>query len=60
MQAGGLKEVTLTAPPASSGVSVRRMYKPEASGRAEMLTGSPTEVADEIVSLLRSRGLVKG
>jgi electron transfer flavoprotein beta subunit len=59
MQAGGLKQVALTPAPRSCGLSVRRMYKPEASARAEMLTGSPAEVADQIVGLLRSRGLVK-
>jgi hypothetical protein len=36
------------------------MQRPETSGQAEMLTGSAGDVADQIVSLLRARGLVKG
>jgi electron transfer flavoprotein alpha/beta subunit len=35
------------------------MYAPESSSHAEMLDGSPEEIADKIVELLRGRGLVK-
>lgn len=61
MQAGGLQEVPAPEPSASwpEGMTVRRLYPPEKSGHAEMLTGSPGEVAEKIVELLRARGLVK-
>lgn len=58
MQAGGLEEVPASAPSASSGITVRKMYKPESAGHAEMIKGSAEEVADKIVELLRSRGLI--
>ena len=60
MQAGGITEVTVSLPPGRSGPVVRRMYKPEETGRAEMLSGSAGEVAEQILGLLRARGLVKG
>jgi electron transfer flavoprotein beta subunit len=37
---------------------IDRMYKPEAAGRAEMLEGSPEEVADRIVDLLANQSLI--
>lgn len=60
MQAGGLREVTVDAADDGSGLSVRRMYQPEKSSHAEMLTGGADEVAGKIIALLRERGLVKG
>lgn len=58
MQAGGLTEAaTVAAGP--NALTVRRMYAPESSSHAEMIDGSPEEVAEKIVELLRGRGLVK-
>jgi alkanesulfonate monooxygenase SsuD/methylene tetrahydromethanopterin reductase-like flavin-dependent oxidoreductase (luciferase family) len=34
------------------------MYKPETAGRAEMLAGSPEEIADQIATLLAKRGII--
>ncbi|HVE27107.1 MAG TPA: electron transfer flavoprotein subunit beta/FixA family protein [Sporichthya sp.] len=59
MQAGGLAEAA-AGTGGDAGLTVRRMYAPESSTHAEMLDGSPEEVADRIVELLRGRGLVKG
>jgi electron transfer flavoprotein beta subunit len=42
-----------------AGSSVRRMYKPEAAGHAEMWDGDPEEVADKLAALIAARGLVK-
>lgn len=58
-QAGGLEEAEVTAPAAATGVKVRRLYVPEKTGHAEMLTGSVEEVADKIVELVRAKGLLK-
>jgi electron transfer flavoprotein beta subunit len=58
MQAGGLTEAP-AGTGGGSGLTVRRMYAPESTSHAEMLDGSPEDVADKIVDLLRSRGLVK-
>jgi electron transfer flavoprotein beta subunit len=64
MSAGGLSELTveLTVPARAAGDSlvVRRVRRPGATGKAEMMTGSAGEVAGQIVGLLRARGLVKG
>lgn len=59
MAAGGLKEVTVSPREEPAGLRVRRMHKPETAQSAEMLTGSVSDVADQIVGLLRSRGLLK-
>jgi len=60
MQSGGIQELAVTPSPAKAGPIVRRMRRPEESGKAEMLTGSAGEVAEQIMGLLRARGLVKG
>ncbi len=38
--------------------AIERMYKPESAGRAEMLEGSPEDVADRIVDLLANQSLI--
>lgn len=43
-----------------AGVEVRRMFKPEAAGRAEMIEGGPEDVAERIVAILREKGILKG
>lgn len=60
MQAGGIDEVPAAVPAEAwqAGLVIRRLYPPEQSGHAEMLDGSPGEVADKIIELLRARGLV--
>jgi len=60
MQTGELTEWAVSPRATGRGAVVRRMQRPETSGQAEMLTGSAGDVADQIVSLLRARGLVKG
>jgi electron transfer flavoprotein beta subunit len=60
MQAGVLQEVAVPAAGPEPALTVRRMYMPEQAGHAEMLVGSTDSVADQIIELLRSRGLVKG
>lgn len=52
---------TLASPVAvpGPGSTVRRLAKPEGGRRAELLEGTPEEVADRLVALLRDRGVVK-
>ncbi|MHB1928563.1 MAG: electron transfer flavoprotein subunit beta/FixA family protein [Acidimicrobiales bacterium] len=62
MQAGGIEELPAASatrewPP---GLTLRRLYAPEATDHAEMLDGGPGQVADRIIELLRARGLVGG
>jgi len=40
-------------------VSVRRLFKPEAASQAELLQGTPEEVAARLVDILVERGLVR-
>jgi electron transfer flavoprotein beta subunit len=58
-QAGGIEEVEVQKPGADAGITVRRLFAPEKTGHAEMLTGSPEDVADRILDLIRSKGLLK-
>jgi electron transfer flavoprotein beta subunit len=60
MQAGGLTESAVSPLVDGGGLVVHRMHRPEAIGQAEMLTGNAADVADQIVSLLRARGQVRG
>ena len=60
MQAGGLREVAAEPSRGATEPVVRRMFRPERTSRAQMLTGSTDDVAEAIVDLLRGRGLVKG
>jgi electron transfer flavoprotein beta subunit len=57
---GGLVELEVSPLAAGLTAVLRRMHRPQASGQAEMLTGDAGDVADQIVDLLRARGLVKG
>ena len=41
----------------ATALDLQRMYKPEATGRAEMLEGTPEEVATRIATLLAERGV---
>jgi electron transfer flavoprotein beta subunit len=59
-----MKTATIEAMPASgaapgAGSTVVRLAKPEAGVGAELLTGSPVEVADRLLAILRDRGFVK-
>jgi electron transfer flavoprotein beta subunit len=45
--------------PPGPGSAVRRMFKPEAAGHAEMWGESADEVAEKIVALLKERGVLK-
>ncbi len=59
MQTTEIEEIA-AEPEGSSGITVRRLYAPEAAGHAEMLEGDPEEAAERLASILRERGLVAG
>lgn len=44
---------------AGAGSTIRRMFKPEAAGHAEMWDGSPEEVAEKIAAMIKEKGLLK-
>jgi electron transfer flavoprotein beta subunit len=53
-----IEEVDQGAPENPVRVSIERMYKPEAAGRAQMLEGSPEETADKLVEVLVKNSLI--
>lgn len=58
-QAGGIREEAVDGGAApGAGFRLRRLLAPEATGHAEMLDGSPAEVAGRIVELIRAKGLL--
>jgi len=60
MKTAKIEEIPLLPVETGSGSEVLRMFKPEAAGRAEMIEGSPEEIADKLFALLSEKGLVKG
>ncbi|HET8979302.1 MAG TPA: electron transfer flavoprotein subunit beta/FixA family protein [Solirubrobacteraceae bacterium] len=59
MQEGGIEEAPAPEVPAETGLKVRRMYAPESSSHAEMLSGGADAVAARIVEIIRERGILK-
>ena len=41
------------------GIQVRRMFKPEVSGRAEIITGNTDEIVNRLLGILSEKGLVR-
>jgi len=60
MKTAKIEELPAPALEAGSGSQVLRLFKPEATGHAEMLEGSPEEIADRLFALLSEKGFVKG
>lgn len=58
MRSTELEEMAAGEVGVSAGSEVTRMFKPETGGGAEMLEGSPEEVADKIVAILKEKGVV--
>ena len=58
MKSSTLETVDVTPAEAPARFPLEKMYKPEAAGRAEMLEGSPEEVADRLVDLLANQSLI--
>jgi electron transfer flavoprotein beta subunit len=58
MKSATVETSDATSVAAPAGLAVARMYKPEATGQAEMIEGSPEEMTEKIVEILAQRGLV--
>jgi electron transfer flavoprotein beta subunit len=59
MQEGGIDGRPAPDVNADSAITVRRMYAPESSTRAEMLSGDANAVAARIVEIIRQRGVLR-
>ena len=57
MKASTLETIDVT-PEQPARFPIEKMYKPEAAGRAEMIEGSPEEVASRLVDLLANQSLI--
>lgn len=53
-----IETVDATPPDSPARLGVERMYKPEPTGRAQMLEGAPEEVADKLVEVLAGKSLI--
>jgi len=58
MKTARIEEIEATTP-AGAGISVRRMFKPESTGHAEMLEGDTDEIVDRVIEILRERGIMR-
>ncbi|MCS7306506.1 MAG: hypothetical protein NZ602_15525 [Thermoguttaceae bacterium] len=59
MKTASIAEQQVAVPPEAVRVEVARLYPPAPTERAEMLTGSPEEVASRIAALLEEKGLLR-
>lgn len=58
MKTATIQELQLPDLDLSGSASVQRMFKPEATTRAEMINGTPDEVADRLIALFRQAGVL--
>ncbi|MFQ5838509.1 MAG: electron transfer flavoprotein subunit beta/FixA family protein [Thermoplasmata archaeon] len=54
-----LEDLGLSPEDLGSGISVRRMYIPEETHKAEMIEGSPEDVARRLITVLREKGFAR-
>jgi len=59
MRTAKIEERPVEVPDVPRGFEIRRLFKPEAAGRAELLQGSPEELARRLGELLKEKGLVR-
>jgi len=58
MKSARIETVDVSPPEIVSGLSVDRLFMPEAAGKAEMIEGAPEEVSARIIEILSERGLI--
>ncbi len=58
MKSATIEEIEVDEVPEVPVAPVRRMFKPEATGRAEIIEGDEEEVAGRIVEILQERGIL--
>jgi electron transfer flavoprotein beta subunit len=58
MKTATIEEIASPSVEANSGSDVLRLFKPEAAGGAEMIEGSPDEIANQLYALFGEKGLV--
>ena len=58
MKSAKIETADIAPPEPARVLALERMYKPESTGRAEMLEGSPEELATRLTALLAERGIL--
>jgi len=58
MKSAKIETVEVPPPAAAAALEVARMYKPEVAGHAQMLDGSPDEIAGRIADILAERNVI--
>jgi electron transfer flavoprotein beta subunit len=58
MKSAKVETADVAAPAAAKALELERLYKPEAAGHAEMLDGSPEDVANRLAEILAGRGIL--
>jgi electron transfer flavoprotein beta subunit len=58
MKSAKIETAEIAAPDVARALAIERMYKPEAAGRAQMLEGTPDDIAARIAGLLAERGII--
>ena len=58
MKDGRIETAEIPAPEVGATLSVERMFKPEPTGRAEILEGAPEEVSDRLIQILSEQGIL--
>ncbi|NOX36215.1 MAG: electron transfer flavoprotein subunit beta/FixA family protein [Calditrichaeota bacterium] len=58
MRKSTIEEVSASDTAAGGTPEIRKLFKPEKGAGAQMLDGSPEEVAEKIVSILKEKGIV--
>jgi electron transfer flavoprotein beta subunit len=58
MKSAKIETANIAPPEPARALAVERMYKPEVTGRAQMLEGTPEDIAERIAGLLAERGII--
>jgi len=58
MQSSSIEEQDASDLDSSGGATIGRMFQPEATSHAEMITGDPEEVTDKLVNLFKELGVL--
>lgn len=58
MRSAQIETADIAAPEKAKVLDVEKMYKPEVAGHAEMLEGSPEEIANRVAEILAERGII--
>lgn len=58
MKSAKIETVDIQPPEKTRVLEIEKMYKPEVAGRAEIIEGSPEEIANKLAEILAERGII--